>query len=48
LCAHARLVEAGFVRLSEGTNWTGKIKPGTKAFYDRNGSTLVAFVVGDR
>jgi hypothetical protein len=46
--ATPRLVDAGFVRLSEGTNWTDKIKPGTKAFYDRNGSTLVAFVVGER
>eukprot|EP00035_Acanthoeca_spectabilis_P023206 m.448277 g.448277 ORF g.448277 m.448277 type:complete len:479 (+) comp19637_c0_seq1:1245-2681(+) len=44
----ARLDAAGFIRLSEGDNWADKIKPGTKAYYDRNGSTLVAFAVGEK
>eukprot|EP00038_Savillea_parva_P011003 m.194395 g.194395 ORF g.194395 m.194395 type:complete len:480 (-) comp19178_c0_seq1:19-1458(-) len=42
----ARLAKAGFVRLKEGDDWGDKIQPGTKAMYDRNGSTLVAFAVG--
>ena len=42
--AAQRLEEAGFLRLEEGDGWAPA--PGTRAFVTRNGSSLVAFVLG--
>ena len=36
----------GFTRLSEGDCWKGAVKSGGKYFFTRNGSSLIAFVVG--
>jgi aspartyl aminopeptidase len=44
--ARHRLVEAGFVGISEKDTWNGSLKPGGKYFFTRNQSTIVAFVVG--
>jgi aspartyl aminopeptidase len=44
----ARLSKAGFVPLSEAESWrgSGALKAGGKYFFTRNGSSIVAFVVG--
>jgi aminopeptidase I len=39
-------VRHGFTKLSERQAWTGKLIKGGKYFFERNGSSLVAFVVG--
>ena len=36
----------GFIKLSERDSWTNKLAKGGKYFFDRNGSGLIAFVVG--
>lgn len=41
-----RLQDHGFTKLSERQSWTGKLTRGGKYFFERNGSSLVAFVVG--
>ncbi|EPS39996.1 hypothetical protein H072_6217 [Dactylellina haptotyla CBS 200.50] len=41
-----RLKANGFVELSEREDWTAKVKAGGKYFSTRNGSSLMAFVVG--
>ena len=37
----------GFTKLSERQSWTGKLTRGGKYFFERNGSSLVAFSVGN-
>ena len=41
-----RLLAAGFVELFERDSWSEIIKPGGKYFFDRVGSSLVAWAVG--
>ena len=41
-----RLLAAGFVELFERDSWTEIIQPGGKYFFDRVGSSLVAWAVG--
>ncbi len=41
-----RLESHGFTKLSERDPWTSKLSRGGKYFFERNGSSLVAFVVG--
>ena len=41
------LQRQGFTKLSERQSWTGKLAKGGKYFFERNGSSLVAFVVGN-
>ena len=41
-----RLESHGFTKLSERQSWAGKLSKGGKYFFERNGSSLVAFVVG--
>ncbi len=43
--ASARLEAAGFTRLREEDRW--ELTPGARRYVTRNGSTLIAFVVGD-
>ncbi|KAK9453624.1 peptidase M18 [Dipodascopsis uninucleata] len=40
------LSEAGFTYLSERVSWDDKLKQGGKYFTTRNGSSLIAFIVG--
>lgn len=42
-----QLQNHGFAQLSERQSWTGKLTEGGKYFFERNGSSLVAFVVGN-
>ncbi|KAI9315609.1 aspartyl aminopeptidase [Dichotomocladium elegans] len=42
------LKEAGFVEIKERDNWNGKIKNNGKYYFTRNGSSIVAFVVGGK
>ena len=37
----------GFTKLSERASWTNKLEKGGKYYVERNGSSLIAFVVGD-
>ncbi|KAL8727567.1 MAG: hypothetical protein Q9166_005973 [cf. Caloplaca sp. 2 TL-2023] len=41
-----RLESYGFTRLSSREAWEGKIKRGGKYYVERNGSSIIAFVVG--
>ena len=41
-----RLESSGFTKLSERDSWTGKLSKGGKYFFERNGSSVIAFVVG--
>lgn len=41
-----RLESYGFTKLSERDSWTSKLTKGGKYFFERNGSSLIAFVVG--
>ena len=41
-----RLESYGFTKLSERDNWTAKLEKGGKYFFERNGSGMIAFVVG--
>ncbi|KAL5614561.1 hypothetical protein BROUX41_004664 [Berkeleyomyces rouxiae] len=42
-----KLGEAGFTELPMRDNWQGKVQPGGKYWSTRNGSALIAFVVGE-
>ena len=43
-----RALEAqGFARLSEGDAWRGRIEPGGRYYAERNGSSIIAFKVGE-
>ena len=44
----ARLDAAGFTRLSEGASWQGQLEPGGRYYVVRNGSSVIAFKVGER
>jgi aspartyl aminopeptidase len=44
--ASTRLEKAGFERISEKDEW--HLRPKGKYYFTRNGSSIVAFVVGDR
>lgn len=41
-----QLVNAGFVEISEHTNWAGKLRKNNKYFVTRNSSSVIAFTVG--
>ena len=41
-----RLESYGFTKLSERDSWTSKLSRGGKYFFERNGSSVIAFVVG--
>ena len=41
-----RLESYGFTKLSERDSWTNKLSRGGKYFFERNGSSVIAFVVG--
>ncbi|KAG8880249.1 hypothetical protein FRB97_000961 [Tulasnella sp. 331] len=43
--ASALLEKAGFKRVEEGSNWEKDLEGGSKVFYTRNQSTLLAFTV---
>lgn len=43
-----RLSSHGFTQLSERELWTSKVKKGGKYYVQRNGSSLIAFIVGDK
>ena len=42
-----RLMSHGFTNLSERDSWKGKLSRGGKYCFTRNGSSVIAFVVGD-
>lgn len=42
-----RLKSHGFIKLSERDSWTSRLTRGGKYFFERNGSSLIAFVVGE-
>ncbi len=42
-----RLKSHGFIKLSERDSWTGRLARRGKYFFERNGSSLIAFVVGE-
>jgi len=42
----AQLAEAGFTALNEGASW--QLVPGGKYYLTRNGSSLVAFIIGSQ
>lgn len=41
-----KLVDAGYTKLSERSSWSDEVQRGGKYFLERNGSSLIAFVVG--
>ena len=41
-----RLQDHGFTKLSERHNWIGKLTRGGRYFFERNGSSVIAFMVG--
>ena len=41
-----RLENHGFERLSERDSWTGRLSRGGRYYFERNGSSVIAFVVG--
>lgn len=43
-----RLESYGFEKLSERDSWTSKLSRGGRYFFERNGSSVIAFVVGGR
>ncbi|KAI9843396.1 MAG: hypothetical protein M1837_006422 [Sclerophora amabilis] len=43
-----RLKSVGFTKLSERELWTTKVRKGGQYYLERNGSSLIAFVVGDK
>lgn len=43
-----RLESHGFTKLSERDSWTSKLSRGGKYCFTRNGSSVIAFVVGDK
>jgi aspartyl aminopeptidase len=46
--AAARFEKAGFVRIFEKDSWASSIRPGGKYYLTRNGSSIVAFTVGNK
>ena len=42
-----RLLTRGFAKLSETDSWIGKVKKGGKYFVERNGSSVIAFTIGN-
>ncbi|KAI0123878.1 aminopeptidase I zinc metalloprotease [Xylariales sp. AK1849] len=46
--AVARLEKAGFSHIKERQNWSSSLKPGGKYYMTRNGSTIVAFAIGEK
>ncbi|KAK8057899.1 Aspartyl aminopeptidase [Apiospora saccharicola] len=44
----ARLEKAGFTNIKERDNWSSTLKPGGKYYMTRNGSTIVAFAIGNQ
>ncbi|KAK7917961.1 aminopeptidase I zinc metalloprotease [Apiospora marii] len=44
----ARLEKAGFTNVKERDNWSSTLKPGGKYYMTRNGSTIVAFAIGQQ
>ena len=42
-----RLISNGFTKLSERDSWKGKLSRGGRYCFTRNGSSVIAFVVGD-
>ncbi|KXX76547.1 Vacuolar aminopeptidase 1 [Madurella mycetomatis] len=42
-----KLLKAGYKALSSRDDWAGKIEPGGKYFVTRNGSSIIAFAVGE-
>ncbi|KAH3682339.1 hypothetical protein WICPIJ_006711 [Wickerhamomyces pijperi] len=42
----SRLLQSGFIELSERDNWAGQVLKGQKYFTTRNGSSMIAFTVG--
>ncbi|KAK8061181.1 aspartyl aminopeptidase [Apiospora hydei] len=44
----ARLEKAGFTNVKERDNWSSTLKPGGKYYMTRNGSTIVAFAIGNQ
>lgn len=47
-CVCQRLEANGFTKLSERDSWTGKLSRGGKYFFERNGSSVIAFTVGKK
>lgn len=43
-----RLKSKGFTKLSERDLWSDKLKRGGKYFFERHGSSLIAFTIGDK
>ena len=43
-----RLESFGFTKLSERDSWTSKLSRGGRYFFERNGSSVIAFVVGEQ
>ena len=43
-----QLTEKGFVKLSERDIWSEKLERGGKYYFERNGSGLIAFMIGDQ
>ena len=43
-----RLESNGFTKLSERDSWTHKLSRGGRYFFERNGSSVIAFVVGKK
>lgn len=43
-----RLESHGFVKLSERDSWSSKLSKGGRYFFERNGSSVIAFVVGEK
>lgn len=42
-----RLESEGFIKLSERDSWQHELGRGEKYFFERNGSSLIAFVIGE-
>ncbi|KAI1093328.1 peptidase [Rostrohypoxylon terebratum] len=43
-----RLEKVGFSPIKERDNWSSTLRPGGKYYMTRNGSTIVAFAIGDK
>ncbi|KAH6637003.1 peptidase M18 [Chaetomium tenue] len=42
-----KLLKSGYKELSSRDNWAGKLEPGGKYYTTRNGSSIIAFAVGE-